>query len=184
MNNALRLGAAVTAATLMGVTDNSEADPGSYGRMIQKAREERGEYENPLAAWPPPPPSFVQNSVRAGVDSVLQPPFPGIDGNAAVDPNQLNLARELVRLTSEKQDLRDELAVTRAQVADLVKRLEITETTCEDATKEDGCPAGCVYDGYAPVKNECPAGYECATSVMHIVEKQEPEKPQPYQWHD
>lgn len=48
-------------------------------------------------------------------------------------------------------------------------RIDSLKQGCVDATREDGCPMGCVYDGYAPVKNECPAGFECSTSVVHTV---------------
>lgn len=153
MKNALRLGRMATILVMAGVTTavDSVADPSGMGRV----KDQPPGWISSFGATQ----DSVRNDVRGKIDPSLLPP-PGMDGDitnplflygtgglSAVPTPEL--ARELVNITLDNVQLKKELDATRAQVEDLVKRLEITETACEDATKEDGCPAGCTSNNTA-----------------------------------
>lgn len=138
MRNLSRLGGIATALTLVGTTVATDS---AEGRIYQTADSIRG-------------------SVKTGVDSVLQPPFSGIHENAiadlsrlsyetglkigrytaTMDPNQLKLVNDSIRLAFEKRDLQTELEATRDQVAALVEQLE---TAHEEEVDGNGCPVTC-----------------------------------------
>lgn len=138
MKNSLCLGAAVAAVALMEVTDNSvAADPGSYGRMIQKARENREAEQQTQEFSEALSPDFVSQHIRNLVQVSYRAGVVVGKNGCPDNPLAPELGRELTGLTMKNVDLQKELDATRAQVADLVKRLEIMEETCTDAIAED-----------------------------------------------
>lgn len=160
MRNLSHLGEIAAALAIAGATAvvrNSEADPsgGSRTRGLQEAKSsgktehiQPGEYIDASAP--------IQNAVRNGVGQLTLPMGamgPDTDGqlgvlfyNAGVltaDRVTNEMRARSASLVLENIELRDKLADTRTQVDELLMRLEIMETTCEDAVSEDGCPAGC-----------------------------------------
>lgn len=146
--NIPRLGGMAAILAMAGATAvvrNSEADPSGMGRV----KDQPPGWISSFGATQ----DSVRNDVRGKIDPSLLPP-PGMDGDitnplflygngglSAVPTPEL--ARELVNITLDNVQLKKELDAKRAQVEELIKRLEIMETACEDATSEDGCPAGC-----------------------------------------
>ena len=150
MGNALRLGGMAAILALTGATAavDSAADPSQM----------RGPHRHPADLTSP---SAVQDSVRDGLNPHMPPLYSGMDGDVANSGRlhympgvpiptgygyELNLISDLQTLHADNANLQKELDATRAQVAELLMRLETMREACEDAASEDGCPVGCACD--------------------------------------
>lgn len=195
MGNLSRLGGDIAplALALVGAMVATDSAEGKIANNLPPPPIARGSFHSDHCPRCP-----ISQSVRNGVGQLTLPMGamgPDTDDQLGVlyynsgvptaDRTIGEMREHSVGIVLENINLRDELKDTHAQIAGLMMEIDLLKQGCVDSTQEDGCPAGCVYDGYASVKNGCPEGYECATSVMHMVEKQgTTQEPRPYQWHD
>ena len=151
MGNALRLGGIAATLVVVGATapiDSAEGKNGDSLFLLPKSVSVRNSVTDNILPGTLPPPDMgahgdieilrqmasLSTSYAAGL----------VQGRDSCPEITLGLASEMAGVTAENVRLLGELNATRAQVEELVERLETTEQACVDATT--GEPVGLVYE--------------------------------------